>query len=165
MTSDSPPVPIGRYAVAALLGLAALVVVVLLVRPFIFSFADARDDRAYPVISAAEADAGPQAREIVLNDPHGLLGEVVRDERAGLAVIVAPVPGGEDYTVVSAWSPVNGCAVEIAGDRLTDCRGEAWTWAGVPLETGMPSLQSFPTEERNGAVIVDFTAPQGGHGG
>lgn len=151
--------PIGRYAVTILLGLALLVAVLLLVRPFIFTFAEARDDRNYPVIAAAEVDDGPRAVEIVLNDSHGLLGEVVRDERVGFTVIVAPVPGGEGFTAVGAWSPVNDCPVVIAADRLRDCADVAWTWAGVPLDAADPPLQAFPTDERNGAVVVDFTAP------
>jgi hypothetical protein len=163
--SGSPPVPVWRYAVTALLGLAVVVAVVLLVRPFIFTFSEARDDRNYPVIAAGEVDVAPRAVEIVLNDSHGLLGEVVRGERVGLTVIVAPVPGGEDYTAVSAWSPINDCAVEVSGDRLVDCRDVAWTWAGVPLAATDPPLQRFPTEERNGAVVVDFTQPEGGQRG
>ncbi|MGH2455084.1 MAG: hypothetical protein ACRDHD_02315 [Candidatus Limnocylindria bacterium] len=153
------PVPVLRYALTAALAVVALVAVMLLVRPFIFSFAAPRDDANYPVVAALEADAAPRRVEILLNDPHGLLGEVERDDRAGLTVVVARQPGVDGYSAVSAWSPTHDCPVTIAGDRLADCDGDAWTFAGVPIDPGDPPLQRFPTAERNGAVIVDFTAP------
>jgi hypothetical protein len=156
------PVPVARYAFTALLAVAALVGIMLLVRPFIFSLAPPRDDAAYPVVAASSADAGPRLVEIVLNDAHGLLGEVVRDDRVGLTVVVAPRPAGDGYTVASAWSPTNGCALTIGPDRLLDCQGEAWTYGGFPLDAAGPLLQTFPTAERNGAVVVDFTSPSGG---
>jgi hypothetical protein len=142
----------------ALLAVAGLLVVTLLVRPFIFSFADPRDDANYPLIAAAEADAGAREIEIVLSDAHGLAGERVRDDRVGLTVVVAPGPV-EGYTVVAAWSPSNECALTLTADRLVDCAQDAWTFAGIPLDAAVPALQAFPVTERNGAVIVDFTRP------
>ena len=55
------PVPLSRYALVALLGLGVVMAVVLLVRPFIFSFAEARDTqrlRAHGRASIACAHVG-----------------------------------------------------------------------------------------------------------
>jgi hypothetical protein len=49
--------------------------------------------------------------------------------------------------------------VSIGADRLLGCRGEAWTYDGVPISPGTPSLQRFPTSVRTGAVVADFTRP------
>jgi hypothetical protein len=159
MAVDRDDVPVRRYVLVALLGIAALLVVTLLVRPFIFSLAGPRDDRNYPLISASDADRGPRSTEIVLNDPHDLPGEVVRDERVGYTVVVAPLPGGEGYSVVGAWSPTNHCALEIDQDRLRDCRGDAWTFEGFPITADDPPLTAFQVTVRGGLVLVDFTAP------
>jgi hypothetical protein len=148
-----------RYVVVALLSIAALLVVTLLVRPFIFTLAGPRDDRNYPLLSASEADKGPRSLEIVLSDPHDLPGEVVRDERVGYTVVVAPLPGRDGYSVVGAWSPNNHCRLEIAQDRLRDCQGDAWTFEGFPIVAADPVLTAFPVTVRGGAVVVDFTAP------
>jgi hypothetical protein len=159
MAADRDDVPVRRYAVAAGLGIAALLLVTLLVRPIIFSLAGPRDDRNYPVRSASGADRGPTLVELVLNDPHDLPGEEVRDDRVGYSVVVAPLPGRDGYSVVGAWSPANGCAVEISQDRLRDCQGDTWTFEGFPIDAGEPPLTAFPVTVRNGAVLVDFTAP------
>lgn len=159
MADDRDGVPVKRYLVVALLGIAALLVVTLLVRPFIFSLAGPRDDRNYPLLSVSDADRGPRSLEIVLNDPHDLPGEVVHDERVGYTVVVAPLPGRDGYSVVGAWSPTNRCALEIAQDRLRDCEGAAWTFEGFPIDAQDPPLTAFPATVRNGAVLVDFTAP------
>jgi hypothetical protein len=129
------------------------------VRPLIFSLADPRDDARYPLLSIAEADEGPQLLEILLNDSHGYAGEVVRDDRVGYTVVVAPLPGREGYSVVGAWSPTGDCALEISGDRLRDCDGATWTFEGISFDVQGPSLVAFPATLRNGAVIADFTAP------
>ena len=156
---DHEPVPVGRYAILALLAIGVLLGITLLVRPFIFTLADARDDARYPLMSIAAADAGPQLLEIVLNDSHGLAGEVVRDELVGYTVVVAPLPGRGGYSVVGAWSPTGDCPLEISGDRLRDCDDATWTFEGVPFDPDGPSLVAFPAVVRNGAVIADFTAP------
>jgi hypothetical protein len=160
MAADREDVPVRRYVVVAVLGIAALLVVTLLVRPIIFSLAGPRDDRNYPLISASDADLGPRSIEIVLNDPHDLPGEVVRDARVGYTVVVAPLPGRDGYSVVGAWSPIQECALEIVKDRLRDCQGDAWTFEGFPIDAADPPLTAFPVTVRNGAVIVDFTAPR-----
>lgn len=152
-------VPVRRYVVLALVGIALLLGITLLVRPFIFTLAGARDDANYPLISVSEADLGPRVVEILLNDAHGLRGELVRDDRVGYSVVIAPLPGRTGYSVVGAWSPTADCALTIAEDRLRDCRGDTWTFDGFPFELDSPSLTAFPVAVRNGAVLADFTSP------
>ncbi len=153
------PVPVTRYVLVALAGVAMLLLVMLLVRPFIFTFSSARDDANYPLVSASEIDNGPQRIEIVLNDSHDLLGEQAQDDRVGMIVVAAAVPGREGYSVVNAWSPANDCAVSLGADRLVDCEGLTWTYQGFPIDASVRPLQVFPTEVRQGAILVDFTAP------
>ncbi len=154
------PVPITRYALVALLGLGIVVAIVLLVRPFIFSFADARDDANYALVAASEVDRGPMVLQILLEESHALTGESPEEgDRVLLHVAVAQLPGREGYSVVNAWSPVNDCALELGADRLVDCRDAAWTYKGFPIEPANPTLQAFPSEVRQGAIVVDFTRP------
>lgn len=153
------PVPILRYALVALLGLGMVLLVIFLVRPFIFTFSSARDDANYPLLAASDLDAGPQLVEILLNDRHGLPGEMVEGERVGLTVAATPLPGREGYSVVNAWSPLNDCPLGLGPDRLVDCEGAGWTYQGFAIEAGNPPLLAFPTEVRSGAVVVDFTQP------
>jgi hypothetical protein len=159
VTRDDPDVPVRRYVVLSLVAVALLLVVMLLVRPFIFSLAGPRDDANFPVLSVSDADRGPRLIEIRLNDSHGLMGEVVRDDEIGYTVVAAPLPGRDGYSVVGAWSPANDCPLTIDGDRLRDCRDHAWTFEGFPLEASDPTLTAFPVTVRNGAVLADFTAP------
>ena len=151
------PLPVRRYVVAGLVAAAAVGALLLLVRPFIFSFAPPRGDENYTVASAAAVRSGPAVVEIVLNESHGLPGEVHRDGRVGLTVVVSAV-GTDAYAVVDAWSPTNECAVTLEADRLVDCDGDAWTFDGIPLDPTDPSLLAFPTTVSNGAVLADFTA-------
>jgi hypothetical protein len=153
------PVPIRRYVVVALLGLVAVVALILLVRPLIFTFADARGDANYALIAASEADRGPRLQDVLLEESHGLHGERVDGERFRVEVAVAPLPGPGDYAVVNAWSPVNDCALRLGADRLVDCEEDAWTYEGFPFDAEHPPLQAFPSEVRQGAVVVDFTRP------
>lgn len=149
--------PIARYAIAGLLGLALLVGAMLLVRPLIFSLAPERTDQNYAIAAADQLSAEPLQRELLLNASHGLPGEQPNGQRAILRVIVSqPPPGG--VVVVNAWSRDADCAVTLAGDRLRDCRGATWTFQGIPISARQP-LQSFPVAVRSGAVIVDFTRP------
>ncbi len=150
------PLPVRRYVVAGVLAAAAIGGLLLLVRPFIFSFAPPLGDANYTVASAAAIRNGPQLVEIVLNESHGLPGEVHRDDRVGLTVVVSAL-GQDAFAVVDAWSPTNDCAVALAADRLVDCAGDAWTFDGVPLDPADLALLSFPTTVSNGAVVVDFT--------
>lgn len=151
-----PPVPVRRYLVAGLLAAAAVGGLLLLVRPFLFSFAPPLGDANYTVAAALEAKNGPMLVEIVLNESHQLPGEVHRDERVGLTVVVSPI-GTDAFAVVDAWSPTNDCAVAIAADRLVDCAGTTWTFDGIPIDPADLALLSFPTTVNNGAVVVDFT--------
>lgn len=155
---QGPPVPVRRYVVAGLLAAAAVGGVLLLVRPFLFTFARPLDDTNYTVAAAAQAKNGPMLVEIVLNESHGLPGEVHRDERVGLTVVVSSI-GTDIFAVVDAWSPTNGCAVKLGADRLVDCGGDTWTFDGVPIDPARPPLQAFPTTVRSGAVVADFTRP------
>ena len=151
--------PIARYAAAALLGVAVLVGLMLLVRPLIFSLAPPLDDANYRLVATGQADEGAQLIELVLSEPHGLLGEVVDGERARLFVVISPVIGTGRYAVVNAWSPTNNCGIELGPDRLVDCAGDAWTYEGIPIDPAAPPLQRFPTVVRSGAVVVDFVHP------
>lgn len=153
------PLPVRRYIVAGVLTAAAVGGLLLLVRPLIFSFAPPLDDSNYTVAAAAQAKNGPLRVEIVLNESHDLPGEVHRDERVGLTVVVSPVVGTDAFAVVVAWSPTNDCAVTLGADRLVDCTGDAWTFDGIPIDPADPRLQAFPTNVRNGAVVADFTRP------
>jgi len=155
---QGPPVPVRRYVVAGLLAAAAVGGVLLLVRPFLFTFARPLDDTNYTVAAAAQAKNGPMLVEIVLNESHGLPGEVHRDKRVGLTVVVSSI-GTDAFAVVDAWSPTNDCAVTLGADRLVDCGGDTWTFDGVPIDPANPPLQAFPTTVRSGAVVADFTRP------
>lgn len=154
------PVPaevsLGRYLVAGLLGTAVIVVLLLLVRPLLFTLAQPLDDTNYAVVASSQVTDGPIVRQLLLNESQGLLGELVRDDRTQISVIVAPFTIG-GFSVVNAWSPTHDCALEIGADRLRDCEGDAWTFDGIPLDPEDPPLQSFPTTVTNGAVTVDFT--------
>ncbi|MDQ2853548.1 MAG: hypothetical protein M3R32_01665 [Chloroflexota bacterium] len=152
-----PPVPVRRYVVAGLLAAAAVGGVLLLVRPFIFSFAPPLDDSNYTVAAAAQAKTGPMLVEIVLNESHRIPGEVHQGTRVGLTVVVSSV-GVDAYAVVAAWSPTHDCAVRLGADRLVDCQGDTWTFDGIPIDPAKPPLRAFPTAVNNGAVVVDFTA-------
>ena len=151
------PFPLRRYAVAGLLAAALLGGLLLLVRLFIFSLAPPLGDSNRTVAAAAAVTTRPVVVEIVLNESHGIAGEVHRGGRVGLTVVVSAI-GPEAFAVVDAWSPTHHCAVRLAGDRLVDCAGDAWTFDGVPLDPAGPSLQAFPVSVRNGAVVADFTS-------
>ena len=150
------PFPLRRYIVAGLLTAAAVGGLLLLVRPFIFSFAGPLSDANYTVASAATVANGPKLVEIVLNEAHDWPGEVHRDERVGLTVVVSAV-GTDAFAVVDAWSPTNDCAVKLGADRLVDCAGDTWTFDGIPIDPADPSLVAFPTTLNSGAVVADFT--------
>ena len=153
------PVPVKRYVLVALLGLGAVLAVVLLVRPFIFTFAGARDDVSYPLVAASVADRGPMLQDVLLEEGHGLHGESREGDRVLVHVAVAPLPARGGYAVVNAWSPVNDCRLELGADRLLDCEGAAWTYEGFPFDSTHPPLQAFAADVRQGAIVVDFTQP------
>jgi hypothetical protein len=152
------PLPVRRGVVAGVLAAAAIGGLLLLVRPFLFSFAPPLGDENYTVASAAAIRNGPALVEIVLNESHDLPGEVHRNQAVGLTVVVSAV-GTDAFVVVDAWSPTNDCAVTLAADRVVDCAGDTWTFDGVPIDPADPALLAFPTTVRSGAVVVDFTRP------
>jgi hypothetical protein len=147
-----------RYAAAFIVALAALLGLLLLVRPLIFTFSSPRDDTVYAVAATGEIGETPRIKELLLNEPHGLHGERPNGVHAAIAVVISRTLGGQ-FSVVNAWSPVHGCLVTVAADRLRDCRGSTWTFSGEPISPGDPALQRFPVRVENGAVIVDFTRP------
>ncbi len=149
---------LARYAAAAVAGFAVLLLVMLLVRPIIFSMAPARTDANYAVAAVADVSGRPAVRDVLLADPHGLRGERPQGIHAAIRVVVSSLPGGA-AAVVNAYSTANPCEVEVVGDRLRDCAGAEWTLRGVASRSGQPGLQVFPTEVRQGAVIADFTRP------
>lgn len=150
------PVSVGRYLFAALVGATALVGLLLVARPLLFTMARPLDDTNYTVVAVSQVTDGPIVRQLLLNESHGWAGELVQDDRTQFSVIVAPLTIG-GFSVVNAWSPTHDCALEIGADRLRDCAGDAWTFDGVPLDATDPSLQAFPATVNNGAVAVDFT--------
>jgi hypothetical protein len=152
------PVPLRRYVVAGLLGAALISGLLLLVRPLLFSLAPPIDDSNFNLVGALQARGEPMLIEIRLNEAHGLPGEVRRDDRVGLTVVVSPI-GTDAFAVVAAWSPTNACPLTLGADRLVDCAGAAWTYDGIPIDPADPRLTAFPASVRNGAVVVDFTRP------
>ena len=153
------PVPIRRAAIGclllAMLGLGAAA----LVRPAIYLLAPPRDDARVIVGTLTEVGSGPIARDQLLGRSYGHHGEIdAGDGRVQIRLIVAPSGFGA-ATVLNAASPsAEDCPVEIGADRLIDCEGRAWTFQGLPIESGDPPLQRFPAEIENGAIVADLTA-------
>jgi len=147
-----------RYAAMAVIGFGLLVGFLMLVRPLIFSLAPPRDDRVYAVATLGDLANGAVERTILLNTPHGLLGEVPSGGHAEITVVISRTVTGQ-YAVANAWSPVSDCAVTLGADRVNDCRGHEWTLAGDPFAISDPPLQRFPVRIENGALVVDFTQP------
>lgn len=156
------PVPVARSALYAVLAFATILLLLLTVRPLIFTFAPPRDDSNYALVSTADASAAPLLLEVLLNERHGLPGEAAEGEHARLWIAVAPDVAPAGFSVVDAWSPTHDCVLALGADRLVDCAGDAWTYAGVPIDPAHPPLVRFPTQEAQGAVVVDFTRPIGG---
>jgi hypothetical protein len=153
-----------RYAVAAGIAFLLLLGLLLLVRPMIYSVAPPRDDSVYAVATAASVPtSGPLVKELLLNAPHGLLGERRSGEHAVITVVVSRELSGV-FSVLNAWSTTNDCALTARPDRLVDCRGHEWTLAGDPFTSGDAPLQSFAVTNQGGALIVDFTHPVDGGG-
>jgi hypothetical protein len=149
------PVPFGRYAVAGLIGALLVSGILLLARPLLFSLSPLLDDTNYAVGGAGQVTE-PLLRELLLNQSHGLQGEVRDGDRTQISVVVAPFTA-DSFSVVNAWSPTHDCALELGADRLRDCAGDAWTFDGVPLDPADPPLEAFPASVANGAIVVDFT--------
>ena len=114
-----------RYAIAGAIAFLLLLGLLLLVRPMIYSVAPPRDDSVYAVVTAASVPTtAPVVKELLLNSPHGLLGERRSGEHAVITVVVSRGLNGL-FSVVNAWSPVNDCALTARPDRVVDCRGRA----------------------------------------
>lgn len=152
-----------RYALASLIGIALIVGLMLLVRPFIFSFAAPRDDTNYAVIATSAVGEQPVVRDLLLNAPHNLLGERRSGQHAEITVVVSRGAGGQ-FSVVNEWSTARPCAVTVVGNQLQDCGGAAWTLAGDPLAGASAPLQRWAVTVDQGAVVVDFTRPIGSGG-
>lgn len=150
-------VPLRRALIGFVLLAAFVAVVMLLVRPAIFSLAPPRDDSAVAVGTLTEVSAGTRRVEVILSRSYGWDGERdAGDGRVQLGVIVGPTPTG--LAAVNGASPVaEDCPVEIGADRLLDCDGRAWTVAGLPIDSADPPLERFAITVDNGTVFVDFT--------
>lgn len=153
------PVPIRRALVGCLVIMLAGFAIALLVRPLIFTLAPPRDDSVVVVAQAAEIVSGPIVREVLLSDDYGWDGAIDAGEgRSQLSIVITRESTAGGVVVVAAASHVDpDCPVEVADDRLRDCAGRAWTFAGLPIDAGVPPLQRFPAAIDAGAVIVDFT--------
>jgi hypothetical protein len=151
--------PVGRTAVGCLIAVAALVGLMLLVRPAIFSLAPPRDDSAVVVGASVDLAAGPRVVDVALAQSYGLDGErPIGGRRVQVRLVVAPSTGGA-FSVVNGASPVDDeCPVEIAADRLRDCGGRTWTFDGLAIDAPAP-LQRFAVMVREGSVIADLTRP------
>lgn len=162
-----PPFPLRRALVGGLAGFAGLLVLLLLIRPLIFSVAPPRGDDNLGVASFDEIVAGPISRPVLLTESRGLLGERTQPNgRTAITLIIALLPGSE-VAVLNAWSPLDPCPVTVAVDRrsLVDCEGRRWATDGAPLVGGtQPALQRFAASLSNGAVIADLSAPVSGPG-
>lgn len=151
------PIPIRRVLVGFALILLLVLAVMLLVRPTIFTLAPPRDDTVVAVGTLNEVSARTGRIDVVLSDSYGWAGERdAGDGRTQLSVIVGPTTTG--LAAVNAASPVaDDCPVEISADRLTDCDGRSWTFAGLPIDSADPPLERFPITVDGGSVLVDFT--------
>lgn len=158
---DEPPFALRRYLAVAAVGIALLVGATLLVRPLLFALAPERTDANYVIGVASAFGEAPVVRDVLLNDPHGLLGEVPSGEHAAIRIAVW-APSGFPAAVVNAWSPVNDCPISVGADRLLDCEGSAWTFDGHPIDPAHPPLQRFGVTLVDAALVVDFSAPLGG---
>jgi len=154
------PVPIRRAVVGCLVVALILAAIALVVRLAILSAAAPRDDTVVTVATAAEVAGGPIRRDLILSRSRGWSGERdAGDGRVQVAVIVTQTT--TDGTIaVNAASPGRAdCPVEISPDRLTDCDGRAWTFAGIPIDTGDPPLERIATDVTSGSVVLDMSAP------
>ena len=126
----------------------------------ILSAAAPRDDTVVTVATAAEVAGGPIRRDLILSRSRGWSGERdAGDGRVQVAVIVTQTTTGGTIAVNAASPGRADCPVEISPDRLTDCDGRAWTFAGIPIDTGDPPLERIATDVTSGSVVLDMSAP------
>jgi hypothetical protein len=152
--------PVTRTAVGCLVVALALVGLMLLVRPAIFSLAPPRDDTHVIVGAATALATGPRVVDVALARSHGLDGEQPLDAgRVQVQLVVAPTLTG-GFSVVNAASPVaDDCRVAIAQDRLRDCEGRTWTFDGSPIDPDVAPLQRFEVVIDDGSVGANLTRP------
>jgi hypothetical protein len=152
--------PIARTVVGCLVVALALVGLMLLVRPAIFSLAPPRDDTHVIVGTTTALATGPRVVPVVLVRSYGLDGEQpLESGRVQVELVVAPTLTG-GFSVVNAASPVaDDCRVEIADDRLRDCVERSWTFDGSPIDPGVPPLQRFEVSVDDGSVGANLTRP------
>ncbi|HVM24444.1 MAG TPA: hypothetical protein VM253_03495 [Candidatus Limnocylindrales bacterium] len=150
-------VPIRRAVIGFLLILGFVVVLMALVRPAIFTLAPPRDDASVAIGTATDVTAATGRHEILLSRSYGWAGERdAGDGRVQVEIIAGPTTTG--IAAVNGASPVReDCDVTITADRLVDCDGRAWTFAGLPLDSDDPPLERFPIRVDAGSVLVDFT--------
>lgn len=149
---------VARYLIAGVVALALLVGLALGLRWSVLLVAPARDDSVVAVATTASVTTTPVLKEVLLNTSHRLLGERPNDSHAAITLVISRTVTGE-YSVVNAWSPVSDCALTLAEDRLADCAGHAWTFAGDALVSSDPPLQRFAVTNQDGALIADLTHP------
>lgn len=149
---------VARYLVIGVIAVLLLVALSVSVRGLIYLVAPPRDDSVYAVAPTTAVTTKPIVKEVLLNSSHGLLGEQPNQTHVAITLVISRTLTGE-YSVVNAWSPANDCALTVGADRLTDCRGHAWTFAGDPVNPGDQPLQRFEVQNENGALIADLTHP------
>jgi hypothetical protein len=151
---------VGRTAIGCLVGVAALVGVMLLVRPLIFSVAPPRDDSRVVIGSASQFADGPERVVVALSRSYGLDSErPLGGGRVQLALIGSQGEAANVVALSAASSVADACPVEPMDGRLVDCAGRAWALDGAPLEAGRPPLERFATTIENGVVYADLTQP------
>ena len=152
------PVPV-RRAVIGCLTIALLVAgLLVLIRPALFTLAPPRDDGVVVVAAVSELSDAPIRRDVVLSRSHGWAGETdAGDGRVQLTLLMSPSALGGVSAVNAASPGREGCAVEIAGDRLEDCDGRTWTFDGTPIDAADPPLERFPVIDEGGTLVVDLT--------
>jgi hypothetical protein len=74
-------------------------------------------------------------------------------------VIVTQTTTGGTVAVNAASPGRSDCPVEISADRLTDCDGRAWTFAGIPIDPADPPLERIAADVTSGSVVLDMSAP------
>jgi hypothetical protein len=162
------PLPVRSAVLGCLVGVAALIGLMLLVRPLIFTFAPPRDDSGVIIGSASQFAGEPERIEVVLSRSYGHDGEQPLEDGGGqvqLSVFASAATAG-GISVVNAASPIEpDCPVELAGDRLSDCAGRTWAFDGTPIDPDLPPLQRFAARVERGAVSVDLTRSVEGAGG
>ena len=124
------------------------------------SAAPPRDDTVVTVATATDVAGGPIRRDLILSRSRGWSGERdAGDGRVQVAVIVTQTTTGGTVAVNAASPGRSDCPVEISADRLTDCDGRGWTFAGIPIDPADPPLERIAADVTSGSVVLDMSAP------